>query len=275
MSDDTIDRDLREQEQSAGYAAVAASSERSAFGANDANRRAFITASALGVAIAASPALAAPVSPRKARPVDDAGFGPEDRMQMDRAAVAELVQRERSARDQGHWDEMAACYHPESMIQTAWFKGTGAEFVAATRRNLGSGKIVSLHQLSPSVVTIHGGRALADTGCQLVAFQDLDGVPITHVGHVRLLWRAQKLGTRWLVMGLNVIYARDYIVPCDPNVVPKIDAAQVAKYRLSYRYEAYMFARSGRPTSDDLPGIDRPETVTAVRASDAAWLATG
>ena len=198
--------------------------------------------------------------------------GASDRQLLDRLAVGELVQRERSARDQHMWDEMAACYHPQSRIETAWFKGSGAEFVAATRRNLSSGKIISLHQLAPSVVVIKGAKALADTGCQLVAFGEVDGVEVCNFSQVRLLWRAQRLRDEWLLMALNVIYVRDMLIPCDPNRVPKIDEAELAKYRPSYKYEAYYFAKLGRPTSDNLPGIDQPETVSAVRAADTAWL---
>lgn len=240
-----------------------------------ADRRSFMAVAALGaVGMAASTQAAAKPSSRPV-PASSRGFDANDREQLDRVAVAELVQRERSARDQGMWDEMAACYHPESRIETAWFKGTGAEFVAATRRTLGNGKIVSLHQLAPSVVRIAGDRALADTGCQLLGFQDFEGVPVVRMGQVRLLWRARKLGSAWLIMGLNLIYVRDLLLPCNPNHVPKIDDAEIAKYRLSYRYESLVFAHAGRPVHDDLPGIDRPETVDAVRAADTGWLAGG
>lgn len=236
------------------------------------DRRSFMAAAALvGITVTATaPATAMPSKSGSGK----AGniYGENDRSSLDRLAVAELVQRERSARDQGMWDEMAACYHPESRIETAWFKGTGAEFVARTSRMLGDGKIVSLHQLSPSVVKISSDRALADTGCQLLGFQDFEGVPVVRMGQVRLLWRAKKSGAAWLIMGLNVIYVRDLLLPCNPNHVPKIDDAEIAKYRVSYRYESLVFAHAGRPVHDDLPGIDRPETVSAVRAADEAWL---
>lgn len=244
-------------------------------GHHSANRRSFITVATLSAIAAAASTQSA--AAHAAAPGRGSGrsFGASDREQLDRLAVAELVTRERSARDQGMWDEMAECYHPESRIETAWFKGTGAEFVASTRRILGNGTIVSLHQLAPSVVEIRGDRALADTGCQLLGFQDFEGVAVVRMGQVRLLWRAKKLGSAWLIMGLNVIYVRDLLLPCNPNHVPKIDDAEIAKYRLSYRYESLVFAHAGRPVHDDLPGIDRPETVTAIRAADAAWLAGG
>ena len=197
------------------------------------DRRSFMTVAAL-VGITATATAPARAMPPKSDP-QKVGciLGENDRASLDRLAVAELVQRERSARDQGIWDEMAACYHPESRIETAWFKGTGAEFVARTSRMLGDGKIVSLHQLSPSVVRIRGDRALADTGCQLLGFQDFEGVPVVRMGQVRLLWRAKKSGEAWLIMGLNVIYIRDLLLPCNPNHVPKIDDQEIARYRVS------------------------------------------
>ena len=108
------------------------------------DRRSFMTVAAL-VGITATATAPARAMPPKSDP-QKVGciLGENDRASLDRLAVAELVQRERAARDQGIWDEMAACYHPESRIETAWFKGTGAEFVARTSRMLGDGKIVSL-----------------------------------------------------------------------------------------------------------------------------------
>ncbi len=38
---------------------------------------------------------------------------------LDRVAVADLIQRERAARDSAAWEEMASYYHPDSMIAAA------------------------------------------------------------------------------------------------------------------------------------------------------------
>jgi hypothetical protein len=74
-------------------------------------------------------------------------------------------------------------------------------------------------------------------------------------------------------MGLRVIYVRDLLIPCDPNQIPKIDNAEAQRYRQSYRYLSYMFARTSHPARDDLPGVDRPDSVAALRAEEAHWLA--
>lgn len=192
--------------------------------------------------------------------------------QLDHSAIAELIQRERSARDAGRWDVMAACFHPEATIDVSWFKGGAAEFIAATRRVAEAGRVLSLHRLSPAVVTLNGDRALAETDAEMLGFSNLEGVDVCGVHQVRLLWRAQFLETRWLIAGLRCVYVRGLLQPCNPARIPVIDEAELALYRPSYRYLSYALARNGIPARDDLPGVDRPETVAALQASEADWL---
>ena len=199
--------------------------------------------------------------------------------QYDRLAIADLIQRERNARDAGRWDEMASFYHPESSIEVSWFKGSGAEFVARSRKqaekvklqNDGSNR-TNFHEMGTSVVDVLGERALAETGCTLHSFFPLDGIPCKLTGFVRLLWRAQKLGDTWMLAGLRCLYVRDYLTACNPNRQPVLDEAELATYRLSYCYVTYNLARLGLEPKNDLPGEDMPETVTAVREGERAWL---
>ncbi|HLZ74200.1 nuclear transport factor 2 family protein [Phenylobacterium sp.] len=192
--------------------------------------------------------------------------------QLDRSAIAELIQRERSARDAGRWDVMAACFHPDAMIDVSWFKGGAVDFVAATKRVAEAGRTLSLHRLSPSVVTLNEDRALAETDAEMLGFSTLDGVDVCGVHQVRLLWRAQVLDERWLIAGLHCVYVRGLLLPCNPAKPPVIDEALLATYRPSYRYLSYVLTKNGMPARDDLPGVDRPESVTALRAAEAAWL---
>jgi hypothetical protein len=192
--------------------------------------------------------------------------------QLDRSAIAELIQRERSARDAHRWEVMAACFHPEATIDVSWFKGGAAEFVAATKRVAEAGRTLSLHRLSPAVVTLNEDRALAETDAEMLGFTTLDGVDVCGVHQVRLLWRAQVLDERWLIAGLHCVYVRGLLLPCNPARPPVIDEADLARYRPSYRYLSYVLARNGMPARDDLPGVDRPESVIALWAAEADWL---
>lgn len=235
--------------------------------ANEGRRNLLLT-SGVGAVLAASTGAAIGGDQARTRPRI---FSSADRAQLERATVADLVIRERAARDNGMWAEMAACYHPNSVIEVSWFKGDGATFVEQTKKNLSAGRM-SLHHMSPATVTIKQSHALAETACQLTAFVELDNVPVCIINHARLLWRAQLLGDQWLIAGLRIIYIRDLLVPVNPNNAPKIDEAEAARYRLSYRYLSYFFARTEHPAKDDLPGVDRPESVAALREGEKKWL---
>jgi hypothetical protein len=127
---------------------------------------------------------------------------------LDQMAVADILQRERLARDNSLWDEMESYYHPDSFIDISWFNGSGAEFVAQSRRLSGPGTIV-LHMLSPSIVNIRGDRAIAETPCTMRNFFQHDRIDVSYEGVVRLHTRAQRLDgscprwwCRWPVIGL-------------------------------------------------------------------------
>jgi hypothetical protein len=256
---------MQEESESARSAKAPPCAERSC---DNEGRRNLLLASGVGAVLAASTgtAIGGAQARTRSRP-----FSTADRAQLDRAAVADLVVRERVARDNGMWAEMAACYHPNSAIEVSWFKGDGATFVEQTKKNLSAGRL-SFHHMSPPIVTIKDSHALAENACQLTAFVDLDNVPVCIINHARLLWRAQLLGDQWLIAGLRIIYIRDLLVPVNPNNVPKIDETEAARYRLSYRYLSYFFARSEHPAKDDLPGVDRPESVAALREGERKWL---
>jgi hypothetical protein len=190
---------------------------------------------------------------------------------VDRAAVADVIQRERAARDGRLWAEMAACYHPDAFVDVSWFRGGGDAFVEASRKIAG-GPTLSFHSMSPAVVTIGGDRAVAETACTLHGMTELGGVEVALVGYVRLLWRALRLEDRWLIAGLRAMYVSDMLLPRNPSRVPQIDDDLLRTFRPSYKYLSYIITQSGRTIQDDLPGLDRPETVTTLRAAERQWL---
>lgn len=189
----------------------------------------------------------------------------------DRAAVADVIQRERGARDGRIWADMAACYHPDAFVDVSWFRGGGDAFVEASR-TVAEGPTLSFHSMSPAVVTIKGDRALAETGCSLHGMTELDGVDVALVGYTRLFWRALRSGDRWLIAGLRAMYISDMLLPRNPSRVPQIDDDALRTFRASYKYLSYIITKRGRTIQSDLPGIDRPESVVSLRAGEQQWL---
>ena len=167
---------------------------------------------------------------------------------------------------------MGACYADNSIAEVSWFRGSGAKFVAASQNGLSATRL-SQHLLAPTTASIIGERAIAETPCQLLGFVTLAGADVCVFGFARLVWRAVKLGGDWKIAGLRMIYIRDLLLPCNPNHVPSIEDAQLARFRLSYRYLSYVLSQSDHPARDDLPGIDRPDLVSALRNAEREWLA--
>ena len=193
---------------------------------------------------------------------------------LSRTEVADVIQRERAARDAASWDEMASYYHPDSMVDVAWFTGSGEEFVRATKKNWRTDAI-NFHEMGAAVVTVNKDRAIAETACTLHGFYKLDGVDVTSTGFVRLLWRAQRMENRWLIAGARCVYIRDLLQPCNPSERLTLNEAELSTYRPSYRYLTYTLKYLGREPKDNLPGFDRPETVAALREAERLWLPGG
>ena len=179
--------------------------------------------------------------------------------------------RERLARETHNWADEAACFHPASIVEVSWFKGTGAKFIEAGRKNSDTEGVHS-DSMSPGVIWIRNGRAIVDTACAVHTFSQLEGVDVSATSYTRLLWRVQRLERQWLIAGLRGIYIRDTLIPRNPNQVLKLDEEKLSKFRTSYRYLSYILTAAGWPAHDDLPGVDQPERVAALRADERKWL---
>ena len=190
-------------------------------------------------------------------------------------AVSQLLLRERLARELHNYDEEEACYYPDAPVEVSWFKGTAADFVDSGRKTSAAGDNIDsayFDSLGPAAIVVHNDRAIADSACAIHTFLPLDGVQASMTSFTRLLSRARKSHGKWRIAGLQAIYIRDQLEPCNPAEVPKIDLAKLNRYRLSYRHLSYALEANNRPLRDDLPGVDRPQMVSALRAADREWL---
>jgi SnoaL-like domain len=191
---------------------------------------------------------------------------------LERLAVAELVLTERRSRDRADWETMAAAYHPDSEVHTSWFRGTGAEFVAAGRRMYETHGWRATHRLAPVFVTVKGGRALAEVNIALEIRSVFEEIEIDLTTYGRLLYRARSTAEGWRLTSLAMIYERDTISPVVPGQALPVTPADLAAHRASYRFLSYVTTRSGGDPSADLPGDDRPDLVEAVYRSAGDWL---
>lgn len=199
---------------------------------------------------------------------DDAGAPTPE--QLDRVMILDAMARERAARDAGDWDALARCYVADSLVDLSWFTGTGAEFAKASAGM--EDKMSSFHEFGASVIDIAGDRALGNSSCTIHLIAELDGVEVDVLGYIRSRARVERDGDRWRMAGLKAIYIHDLIVPANPARPPRIDDAELGRYRRSYRNLCHMLVSRGLRARDDLPGMDKPETVAALLADETAWL---
>lgn len=194
--------------------------------------------------------------------------------QLAKVAIDDVVHRERMARDAGFWDNMIACYHPDSEVEISWFKGTGSEFAVASRKIAEAGT-QSFHQMSPSVVTVRGNRALVDCGCEIHILTRLDDLEMIISSHARLLTRVERRDESWLLSGFRSLYLFDVLMPVRPSKMPELDEDELYAFRPSYRNLAYVMSRLGHALPNNLPGIDDPASVQALQTKEEAWLKAG
>ncbi|MFO1014617.1 MAG: nuclear transport factor 2 family protein [Caulobacteraceae bacterium] len=197
---------------------------------------------------------------------------PEVKSLLDKAAIAELVQTERAARDQGQWDRMAACYWPKSVVSISWINTSGPEFVEASKKAFAEG-VRHIHHMAPTLVTLKGDRALAETGCEILLGGKIGGVAVSVTSQARLHCRVERRNGAWKLISLTAAYFGDAMAAKNPREIPPLDSAQLASYRETYRFLAYLLAQSGKAARPDLAGIDRPDLMKRLHDAEAAWLA--
>lgn len=189
----------------------------------------------------------------------------------DVTAVAQLVLHERRARDRGWWDVMADCLAPDAAIRLSWFRGTGQEFVAASKEMAARGD-EAVHFVAAPIVDVVGDRALAEAGATIHLRGDLGGTVVDVTSHARLLYRAERRAGRWVLVALDPVYEYDNLEPSIPGAEVRLDEKVLARARPSYRMLACLLGSSGYPIADDLYGDDRPEFVRRLYRTQFAWL---
>ena len=192
-------------------------------------------------------------------------------LELDKLAVAEVVQTERAARDQGQWARMAACYHPDSLVSISWIETSGPEFVAASERAVAAG-LRHLHQMAPTLVTLNGDRALAETGTAILLGGRIGAVEVMVTSHARMHARVERRDGAWRIARLGAVYFEDEMRARIPGEVPALNAARLAGYRPSLRFLSYLLEEGGKTPRADLAGIDRPDLIEAMLAAELAWL---
>ncbi len=189
----------------------------------------------------------------------------------DVTSVAQLILRERLARDRSRWDAMRDGYAADSTVRLSWFQGTGPDFVAVSQAMAERGD-ASTHRLAPPVVDVVGDRALAVMPSCIEVRTEVDGVEVDLASYARLLYRAVRGSDGWRITALDPVYERDTLTPALPGTPLAVTAADLAPFRGSYRLLSYVLSRRGYTIAQDLYGDDLPDAVRGLEREAADWL---
>jgi hypothetical protein len=187
--------------------------------------------------------------------------------------VTQLVLRERQCRDRGWWEEMAACFAADSVVDMSWYTGSGPGFLAESRRMADGGwGGHSVHRLSPPAVRVRGNRAVAELPLGIEFRISIGGIEADLISYARSQYRARRSADAWRITRITSIYERDTLLPSVPGTRLEVDPAEFAGYRPSYRCLAWYLGQRGLQLPPDLPGDDQPDAVARQYQADTAWL---
>jgi hypothetical protein len=185
--------------------------------------------------------------------------------------ITQLVLKERQGRDRGWWDQMRSCFAEDACVRLSWFRGTGAEFAAESEKMAARGD-ATVHRLGPPVVHHHGDRALVELPTVIEMRTVIDETEADLASRARLYYRAERRAGHWLLASLDPVYERDTLASAHPGVTLPVRPADVAAFRPSYRFLAYVLGKRGYTIGDDLYGDDRPAEAADFYAQALNWL---
>ena len=197
-------------------------------------------------------------------------FGPsvyDSNTLSDRIIIREIVEFERYCRDYELWDQMKQLFLPDSIVKISWFEGTGEAFVENSKKMKGAN-----HKIHNTIVQVHHDKAVAEIITQIQSRELLNGKLVDLVSYVRLLYRLKKVDDLWKIYSIDCIYEKDLLIPVIPGDNPTIDKKEFNKYRSSYSNLSLILATKESHTNQNLPGIDRMDTVVELYQKYDKWL---
>ena len=181
----------------------------------------------------------------------------------DVSTITQLILTERESRDLGRWDDMRACFYPDSRVRISWFTGNGHDFVEGSK-DMARRQVLAKHRLGPVRVRLAGDRAVAS----LVGIIDIPGkahgIDVMLSSQARFLYPAERRNGSWGLMGFYGIYMNDAMNAVVPGQQVVIPPAELTDFRASYRMLSWMLASQGYVVNHEMPGEDLPETGEAL-----------
>jgi hypothetical protein len=131
----------------------------------------------------------------------------------------------------------------------------------------------SSHTICPVVIHFDEKheKALSESTGSINSRFHVDGHDYDCASYARFISRLEKVNGEWKILTLEAVYDRDTITPALPmfSTPAKFD---MEGHRDSYRCIGWLLAGKGFEINRDLPGTDRPESVTRLMHEAFTWL---
>ncbi len=199
----------------------------------------------------------------------------DDRGLADHESIREVLRRWAYGRDQGKWDQLAACYHPEATMAISWYSGPAAGFVERSKAltDARAPGDTTKHLLGNSVIERRGSRAVAESDATVIVRAKLDGVAADTTAYLRFLDLMEQRDGTWRIVARTGIYEHDRVDPVAPDphwptVYASFDFSGLPE---SCMHLGATMRLRGRSLASDIVGRGSAEE-SALKATAERWL---
>ncbi len=190
---------------------------------------------------------------------------------LDKFAIMEVVQAWAVARDSGDWERLRATVHPEATMTATWYHGNFDGFIRNAQESWAKGAR-SMHVLGGTMVTLAGGRAIAQTRMTIMSRGKADGVDVDVACTGRFYDFFERRQGIWRIAERRCIYEKDRMDPVVPGAKLTLDPARLGRFPTGYQHLAYMQSQRGTEVNPALPTA-QGEILDALVARGEKWLA--
>jgi hypothetical protein len=190
----------------------------------------------------------------------------------DNEEIRELIARERQYRVTNRIDKLENCYYKDAMVTTSWTTGyvKVSDYLHGGKAPSNNPECPIVSRIAYPIVHRNGIRAYVEVPQTTLRWVYVNAVKAVLTCYMRLIYQVEKRENEWKISYFSSIYESDALQPEIPGTELYLDREKLVSLRHSYRYLAYVDDN----VSPELPGIDRPELVSALYEKLENWINT-
>lgn len=187
--------------------------------------------------------------------------------------IRRLRQRWAFSRDQGDFEEMSKCFHPDAVASISWFNGPVTALTELLRKGdaARAKEEHSKHWLGNCLTQIEGSRALVETDVQILMREYIDGQLFDYIGYSRFFDQVELRKGEWRITRWTAIFDKDRLDAVQGNVPEWLNELQVKGDSSGFAFMQLRQLKKGRQLPPD-PVIGGSTAETSLRRQAFFWL---